>query len=119
MVADYLSRLELEESQNTKEVQINEDFSDEHLFLLDSTVPWFADYVTFLATNITPPDLTRQQITSTCTETSFTIKAPSLSSKTQNLIKSTNSHQNMLESTKITTNQFQNTSTNNNSNYSP
>ncbi|XP_030477993.2 uncharacterized protein LOC115695035 [Cannabis sativa] len=62
LVADHLSRLELEESQNTKEVQINEDFPDEKLFLLNSTVPWFADYVNYLAADIISPDLTRQQL---------------------------------------------------------
>ncbi|KAM6553959.1 hypothetical protein CsatB_014721 [Cannabis sativa] len=62
LVADHLSRLELEENQNTKEVQINEDFPDEQLFLLNSTVPWFADYVNYLAADIIPPDLTRQQL---------------------------------------------------------
>ncbi|XP_060962021.1 uncharacterized protein LOC115722590 [Cannabis sativa] len=62
LVADHLSRLELEESQNTKEVQINEDFPDEQLFPLNSTVPWFSDYVNYLAADIIPSDLTRQQL---------------------------------------------------------
>uniref|UniRef100_A0A803R2M6 Integrase catalytic domain-containing protein n=2 Tax=Magnoliopsida TaxID=3398 RepID=A0A803R2M6_CANSA len=64
LVADHLSRLELEESQNTKEVQINEQFPDEQLFSVRESlmVPWYADYVNFLAANITPPELSRQQL---------------------------------------------------------
>ncbi|KAM6565341.1 hypothetical protein CsatA_024469 [Cannabis sativa] len=64
LVADHLSRLELEESQNTKEVQINEQFPDEQLFSVRESlmVPWYADYVNYLAANITPPELSRQQL---------------------------------------------------------
>ncbi|KAM6587780.1 hypothetical protein CsatA_010385 [Cannabis sativa] len=64
LVADHLSRLELEESQNAKEVQINEQFPDEQLFSVRESlmVPWYADYVNFLAANITPPELSRQQL---------------------------------------------------------
>ncbi|XP_062103375.1 uncharacterized protein LOC133814431 [Humulus lupulus] len=64
LVADHVSRLEVEESQNMKEVQINDDFSDEQLFSLKEslTVPWFADYVNFLAANLTPPEMSRQQL---------------------------------------------------------
>ena len=64
LVADHLSRLESEEGQNVKEVQINDEFPDEQLFALKESlmVPWFADYVNFLAANITPPDMTRQQL---------------------------------------------------------
>ncbi|KAM6565709.1 hypothetical protein CsatA_024837 [Cannabis sativa] len=64
LVADHLSRLELEESQNTKEVQINEQFPDEQLFSVRESlmVPWYADYVNYLAANVTPPELSRQQL---------------------------------------------------------
>ncbi|KAM6549386.1 hypothetical protein CsatB_021062 [Cannabis sativa] len=64
LVADHLSRLELEESQNTKEIQINEQFPDEQLFSVRESlmVPWYADYVNYLAANITPPELSRQQL---------------------------------------------------------
>ncbi|KAM6596464.1 hypothetical protein CsatA_006988 [Cannabis sativa] len=64
LVADHLSRLELEESQNTKEVQINEQFPDEQLFSVRESlmVPWYADYVNYLAANITPLELSRQQL---------------------------------------------------------
>ncbi|XP_060965554.1 uncharacterized protein LOC133034480 [Cannabis sativa] len=64
LVADHSSRLELEESQNTKEVQINEQFPDEQLFSVRESlmVPWYADYVNYLAANITPPELSRQQL---------------------------------------------------------
>ncbi|XP_062086957.1 uncharacterized protein LOC133793673 [Humulus lupulus] len=64
LVADHLSRLELKENQNMKEVQINDEFPDEQLFALKESlmVPWFVDYVNFLAANITPPDITRQQL---------------------------------------------------------
>ncbi|KAM6563688.1 hypothetical protein CsatB_023686 [Cannabis sativa] len=64
LVADHLSRLELEKSQNTKDVQINEQFPDEQLFSVRENlmVPWYADYVNFLAAKITPPELSRQQL---------------------------------------------------------
>uniref|UniRef100_A0A803PID4 Integrase catalytic domain-containing protein n=1 Tax=Cannabis sativa TaxID=3483 RepID=A0A803PID4_CANSA len=62
--ADHQSRLELEESQNAKKVQINEEFPDEQLFSLRESllVTWFADYVNFLAANVTPTEMSRQQL---------------------------------------------------------
>ncbi|XP_060974096.1 uncharacterized protein LOC133039263 [Cannabis sativa] len=64
LVADHLSRLELEESHHAKEVQINEQFPDEQLFSVRENlmVPWYADYVNFLAAKITPLELSRQQL---------------------------------------------------------
>uniref|UniRef100_A0A803Q1L4 Reverse transcriptase/retrotransposon-derived protein RNase H-like domain-containing protein n=1 Tax=Cannabis sativa TaxID=3483 RepID=A0A803Q1L4_CANSA len=64
LVVDQLSRLELQESSNMNELHINNEFLDEKLFLSKETVmtPWFADYVIFLAANVTPPDMSRQQL---------------------------------------------------------
>ncbi|XP_062111865.1 uncharacterized protein LOC133823225 [Humulus lupulus] len=64
LVSDHLSRLEVEESQNEKVVQINDFFLDEQLFggSENSIVPWFADFMNFLVAKIVPPEMTRQQL---------------------------------------------------------
>ena len=47
MVADHLSRLELGEKQDKASIQ--EMFPNEQLMRVDSIVPWFANYVNYLA----------------------------------------------------------------------
>ena len=59
MVANYLSRLELGEKQD--KASIHEIFPDEHLMRVESIVPWFMDYVNYLACEVLPPDLPSQQ----------------------------------------------------------
>ncbi|XP_062102088.1 uncharacterized protein LOC133810985 [Humulus lupulus] len=60
LVADHLSRLEVEENSLNKDVQINDAFPDEQLFEVNvCEVPWFADYVNYLAAKVIPPEMTR------------------------------------------------------------
>ena len=47
VVADHLSRLELGKKQDKPSIQ--EMFPDEQLMRVDSIVPWFANYVNYLA----------------------------------------------------------------------
>ncbi|KAK8925800.1 hypothetical protein KSP39_PZI018378 [Platanthera zijinensis] len=59
-VADHLSRIEC--SQPSLHSEINEKFPDEWLFAIsESTTPWYADIVNYIASNIMPPELTYQQ----------------------------------------------------------
>ena len=55
LVVDHLSCLE----GPTKEVQINDDFPDEQLLVIEDVklVPWFADYVNYLVAKVIPPEL--------------------------------------------------------------
>ncbi|XP_062075367.1 uncharacterized protein LOC133779420 [Humulus lupulus] len=64
LVADHLSRLEIDGDSLDKEVQINDAFPDEQLFEVSvcKDVPWFADYVNYLAAKVIPPEMTRQQL---------------------------------------------------------
>ena len=60
LVADHLSRLELEEEAEMQ--PINEEFPDERLYAVQTTsIPWYADIVNFLASNIVPSDFSYQQ----------------------------------------------------------
>ena len=59
MVADHLSRLQLGEKQD--KASIKEMFLDEQLIRVDSIVPWFADYVNYLACKVLPLELSYQQ----------------------------------------------------------
>ena len=45
------------------EVQVNDDFLDEQLLVIEDTkhVPWFADYVNYLVAKVIPPDFSYQQ----------------------------------------------------------
>ena len=59
LVADHLSRLE----GPRDEVQVNDDFPDEQLLVIEDTkpVPWFVDYVNYLVAKVIPPDFSYQQ----------------------------------------------------------
>ena len=59
LVADHLSRLE----GPRDEVQVNDDFPDEQLLVIEDTkpVPWFANYVNYLVAKIIPPNFNYQQ----------------------------------------------------------
>ena len=54
LVADHLSCL----GGPTKEVQINDDFLDEQLLVIEDVkpVPWFTDYVNHLVAKVIPPE---------------------------------------------------------------
>ena len=59
LVADHLSRLE----GPSKEVQINDDFPDEQLLAIEDIkpMPWFANYVNYLAAKVLPRKFSYQQ----------------------------------------------------------
>ena len=61
LVADHLSRLESEPPREQDDLPLNESFPDEQLFAVNSTNPWFADIVNFLAGNIKPHGLNSHQ----------------------------------------------------------
>ncbi|XP_019267190.1 PREDICTED: uncharacterized protein LOC109244536 [Nicotiana attenuata] len=57
-VADHLSRLE-NRNHVAEGGAIKETFPDEQLLAItSSTAPWYADYVNFIASGVTPPELT-------------------------------------------------------------
>ena len=59
LVADHLSRLE-----GTKDdVPVNDEFPDEKLLAIEEkkAVPWFADFVNYLAAKVIPPEFNYQQ----------------------------------------------------------
>ena len=61
VIANHLSRLEQHEQDVDPEPPVTETFLDEQLFALAiGKLPWYADLVNFLASNVFPPDLTRQ-----------------------------------------------------------
>ena len=63
LVADHLSRLELGDKSELVAGEINESFPDEQLFAVeDDLVPWFADYVNYLAANVVPPEFVGQRL---------------------------------------------------------
>ncbi|CAM9002803.1 unnamed protein product [Rhodiola kirilowii] len=63
LVADHLSRLELGELDREEDnLPINDSLRDEQLMHIDvDNVPWYADFVNFLACGILPPDLSHNQ----------------------------------------------------------
>ena len=58
LVADHLSRLE----GSSKEIQINDDFSDEQLLAIEDKelVPWFADLLNYLVARVLPLEFSYQ-----------------------------------------------------------
>ena len=59
MIANHLSRIE-KTTKEEKEIEIEENFPDEQLFLLSVQVPWYADIVNYLACGIMPPEFSHQ-----------------------------------------------------------
>ena len=59
LILDHLSGLE----GPRDEVQVNDDFPDEQLLVIEDTkpVPWFSDYVNYLVAKVIPPDFSYQQ----------------------------------------------------------
>ena len=55
LVANHLSRLELEDNETTQ-VHINDSFPDEQLLALSHAefTPWFGDLVNYLAARVVP-----------------------------------------------------------------
>lgn len=61
-VANHISRLEHTIEEGAPLSPINEVFLDEQLFVVSLTqVPWYADYVNYLVSNVINPDFTYQQ----------------------------------------------------------
>ena len=63
VVVDHLSRLELAQQLEPKFTVINESFPDERILAIstNSFIPWYADYVNFLAGKIIPSNFSYQQ----------------------------------------------------------
>lgn len=59
VVADHLSRIENESRQQI--IHIVEEFPNERIFKIKGSLPWFANYVNYLAGGVMPPDLSSQQ----------------------------------------------------------
>ncbi|KAK8952364.1 hypothetical protein KSP39_PZI003940 [Platanthera zijinensis] len=60
-VADHLSRLEYER-EKVVDIEIRENFPDERLLAIsEASIPWYADFVNFIVSNILPPDIDYQQ----------------------------------------------------------
>ena len=60
VVADHLSRVESAiVEDNAKE--IIKTFPDEKLMTMDNSIPWYADFVNYLACNVLHPELKSQQ----------------------------------------------------------
>ena len=59
VIADHLSRLELPGKE--LELPIDDYFRGEQLLQVQSSVPWYADFVNYLVCGMLPPELTYQQ----------------------------------------------------------
>ena len=58
VVVDHFSRLELSEQRDRACIQ--KMFLDEQLMRVEATMPWYADYVNYLACKLLPPNLSFQ-----------------------------------------------------------
>ena len=59
LIADHLSRLE--NTQNLDSLPIFDDLPSEQLMNIQESVPWYADFVNYLACGVLPLDLYYQQ----------------------------------------------------------
>ena len=59
VVADHLSRFEVDKIEDL--AKIEESFLDEQLLMMEAHLPWYADFVNYLAYNVLPPRLSFQQ----------------------------------------------------------
>nr|GEU53245.1 DNA-directed DNA polymerase [Tanacetum cinerariifolium] len=57
LVADHLSRVMVKEES----LSWKDEFPDEHLFAVQTTNPWYTDFVNYLVTKTLPGDLSRAQ----------------------------------------------------------
>ena len=60
VVVDHLSRLEADKGIEDP-TEFEESFPDEQLFVTEAHLPWYADFVNYLACNVLPLDLSYQQ----------------------------------------------------------
>ena len=62
VVVDHLSSLEYMEEKQDEESSIKAEFPNEYLYSLNlSIIPWYANYVNYLASEILPSNLSYQQ----------------------------------------------------------
>ena len=59
VVADHLSRLEADKGIEDP-AEIEESFLDEQLFVTEAHLPWYADFINYLAYNVLIPYLNYQ-----------------------------------------------------------
>ena len=59
MIVDHLSRFE-KTIVKEEELEVTENFPDEHLFQLSFQLPWYADIMNFLACGVMPPKFSYQ-----------------------------------------------------------
>ena len=59
MVVDHLSRLESDRGIEDP-TEIEESFSDEQLLVMEAHLPWYVDFVNYLACNVLPLGLSSQ-----------------------------------------------------------
>ena len=59
VVVDHLSRLEANKGIEDP-VEIEESFPDEQLFVMEAYLPWYVDFVNYLACNVLHPELSYQ-----------------------------------------------------------
>ena len=60
VVEDHLSRLEFDKGIEDP-TKIEESFPDEQLLVMEAHLPWYVDFVKYLACNVLPPGLSSQQ----------------------------------------------------------
>ena len=63
LVADHLSRLGIQETEQKNQAQIDDAFPNEQILVVSKAevFPWFADIANYLVASIFPYDLTAQQ----------------------------------------------------------
>ena len=59
VIIDHLFRLEMT-TEEEREIEIEENFPNEQLFLLLAQVPWYVDIMNYLACGIVPPEFSYQ-----------------------------------------------------------
>ena len=60
VVVNYLSRLEADKGIEDQ-AEIEESFPDEQLFVTEAYLPWYVDFLNYLACNVLSPELSYQQ----------------------------------------------------------
>ena len=59
LIADHLSSLESDKGIEDF-MKIEESFSDEQFLVMETHLPWYANFVNYLACNVLPPRLNSQ-----------------------------------------------------------
>ena len=65
LAADHLSRLENPHEEEKQDIDIDDAFPEEGLYMLDKVsdpgTPWFVDFANYLVAKVLPQDFTPQQ----------------------------------------------------------